>query len=176
MAHPEKKSLKANVVLAVAALGVVFGDIGTSILYTYQECFHGGHPVRVDYENVMGITSLIFWFLLLIVTAKYVWIMMEAENKGEGGILSLLSLVPVPLRINGRGTLALASLLGVAGAALLFGDGMITPAISVLSAMEGIVLANPEYEQYIMPATICILIGLFSIQRSGTARLGKYFG
>jgi KUP system potassium uptake protein len=90
MPHNEPKSLKANLALSVAALGVVFGDIGTSILYTFQECFHGGHPVAVDYDNVMGIASLIIWSLILIVTVKYVWIMMVAENKGGGGILSLL--------------------------------------------------------------------------------------
>lgn len=176
MSHTEPKSLKVTLGLSVAALGVVFGDIGTSILYTFQECFHGGHPVPVDHDNVMGITSLILWSLILVVTVKYVWIMMEAENKGEGGILSLLSLVPAPLRYNGSGTLAVASLLGIIGAALLFGDGIITPAISVLSAMEGLELANPEYERYVMPGTILILIILFAIQRGGTARIGKYFG
>jgi KUP system potassium uptake protein len=172
----ESKSLKADLALSVAALGVVFGDIGTSILYTFQECFHGGHPVGVDYDNVMGVASLIIWSLILIVTVKYVWIMMLAENKGEGGILSLLSLVPAPLRYNSGGTLAIASLLGVAGAALLFGDGIITPAISVLSAMEGLQLANPAYEHFIMPGTILILFLLFAIQRGGTGNIGKYFG
>ncbi len=176
MSHSEPKSLKVTLGLSIAALGVVFGDIGTSILYTFQECFHGGHPVPVDFDNVMGITSLIIWSLILVVTVKYVWIMMEAENKGEGGILSLLSLVPAPLRYNGAGTLAVASVLGVAGAALLFGDGIITPAISVLSAMEGLELANPAYQRYVMPGTIFILIGLFAIQRGGTAKIGKYFG
>jgi KUP system potassium uptake protein len=174
--HNEPKSMKATFALSIAALGVVFGDIGTSILYTFQECFHGGHPVGVDYDNVMGIVSLIIWSLLLIVTVKYVWIMMNAENKGEGGILSLLSLVPAPLRYNAVGTLAVASLLGVAGAALLFGDGIITPAISVLSAMEGLQLANPAYEHFVMPGTILILFLLFSIQRGGTGNIGKYFG
>lgn len=176
MSHTEPKSLKVTLGLTVAALGVVFGDIGTSILYTLQECFHGGHAVPVDFDNVMGITSLIIWSLILVVTVKYVWIMMQAENKGEGGILSLLSLVPAPLRYNGTGTLAVASILGVIGASLLFGDGIITPAISVLSAMEGLKLANPAYEQFVMPGTIAILIILFSIQRGGTARIGKYFG
>ncbi len=176
MPRNEPKSLKVNLALALASLGVVFGDIGTSILYTFQECFYGGHPVGVDHDNVMGIASLIIWSLLLIVTVKYVWIMMVAENKGEGGILSLLSLVPMPLRYNAAGTLALASLLGVAGAALLFGDGIITPAISVLSAMEGLQLANPAYERFVMPGTIVILLILFSIQRTGTGRIGKYFG
>lgn len=176
MSHSEPKNLKATLALSMAALGVVFGDIGTSVLYTFQECFHGSHAVKVDYENVMGITSLILWSLILVVTVKYVWILMEAENKGEGGILSLLSLVPRPLRYNASGTLAFVSILAVAGAALLFGDGMITPAISVLGAMEGIELANPEYGKFVMPGTIVILLFLFGIQKSGTARIGKYFG
>ncbi|MBC7384738.1 MAG: KUP/HAK/KT family potassium transporter [Cryobacterium sp.] len=176
MSHSEPKSFKATLALSFAALGVVFGDIGTSVLYTFQECFHGAHPVPIDYDNVMGITSLILWSLIIVVTVKYVWIMMEAENKGEGGILSLLSLVPAPLRYNAAGTLAAASLLAVAGAALLFGDGIITPAISVLGAMEGLELANPDYVQYVVPGTITILFLLFAIQRTGTARIGKYFG
>ncbi len=176
MGHTEDKSLKATLALAIAAVGVVFGDIGTSILYTFQECFHGAHAVKIDYDNVMGITSLIIWSLILVVTVKYVWIMMNAENKGEGGIFSLLSLVPLPFRYNGKGTLAIASILAVAGAALLFGDGIITPAISVLSAMEGLELADAELTKYIMPGTITVIFALFAIQKSGTARIGKYFG
>lgn len=171
-----EKSLRQNILIAVAALGVVFGDIGTSILYTFQECFHGHHPVPVDPENIMGITSLILWSLLLVVTLKYVWILLNAENKGEGGILTLLSLVPLPLRISGTGTLAAASLLGVAGAALLYGDGIITPAISVLSAMEGIELIDPTYERFVVPGAVAILAGLFAIQSRGTGKIGKYFG
>jgi len=176
MPHPEPKSLKVILGLSIAALGVVFGDIGTSILYTFQECFHGGHAVPIDFDNVMGVTSLILWSLILVVTVKYVWIMLEAENKGEGGILSLLSLVPTPLRYNGAGTLAVASLLAVAGAALLFGDGIITPAISVLSALEGLELVDPSYSKFVMPGTVIVLLALFSIQRTGTAKIGKYFG
>jgi KUP system potassium uptake protein len=176
MSHAEPKDLKATLALSMAALGVVFGDIGTSILYTFQECFHGGHPVRVDIDNVLGITSLIFWSLIFVVTIKYVWIMMRAENKGEGGIFSLLSLVPLPFRFNSAGTLGIASILAVAGAALLFGDGIITPAISVLSAMEGLELANPAYERYIMPGAIVVIAVLFTVQRKGTGHLGKYFG
>lgn len=176
MGHTEPKDFKSTVALSMAALGVVFGDIGTSILYTFQECFHGGHPVRVDVENVFGITSLIFWSLMLIVTVKYVWIMLRAENKGEGGILSLLSLVPLPFRFNSMGTLSIASVLAVAGASLLFGDGVITPAISVLSAVEGLELVNPEYEKFVMPAALTIITALFAIQRKGTGHLGRYFG
>lgn len=176
MGHHESKSLKVNATLAVAALGVVFGDIGTSVLYTFQECFHGTHPVPVDEINILGLTSLILWSLLLVVTLKYVWILMNAENKGEGGILSLLSLVPAPLRFNNKGTLALVSLFGIAGAALLFGDGIITPAMSVLSAMEGIELIGPQFEAYVLPGTILILFTLFYVQSKGTGKIGKYFG
>lgn len=172
----ESRDFKDNAKLAVAAIGVVFGDIGTSILYTFQECFHGGHPVPVNPETIYGITSLILWSLIFVVTIKYVWILMNAENKGEGGILTLLSLVPLPFRFDSKGTLATASILGVAGAALLFGDGVITPAISVLSAMEGLELANPAYEKYVMPGTIAILTFLFMIQSRGTGKIGKYFG
>lgn len=161
---------------ALASLGVVFGDIGTSILYTYQECFHGGHSISPTQEHVLGVTSLIIWSLLLVVTLKYVWIVMNAENKGEGGILSLLSLAPMKYRVDNRGFLIGASIMAVAGAALLFGDGIITPAISVLSAMEGLETLNPEYKEYIVPATLVILAALFSVQKTGTGGLGKYFG
>jgi KUP system potassium uptake protein len=174
--QPCQKSFGENCTIAVAALGVVFGDIGTSILYTFQECFHGTHPVPVDSINIIGLTSLILWSLLLVVTLKYVWILMNAENKGEGGILTLMSLVPLRFRHKKTGTLALASLFGIAGASLLFGDGIITPAMSVLSAMEGLELANPAYEKIVMPGTIAILAGLFYIQHRGTGKIGNYFG
>ena len=176
MSHSTQKTFKENAVLGVAALGVVFGDIGTSVLYTFQECFHGTHPVPFDEINVIGLTSLILWSLILMVTVKYVWILMNAENKGEGGILSLMSLVPLPFRYKSSGTLALASLLGIAGASLLFGDGMITPAMSVLGAMEGLEHANPDYGKFVVPGTIAILVGLFYIQHRGTGKIGKYFG
>jgi KUP system potassium uptake protein len=177
MGHPqEQKSLQQNMIIAIAALGVVFGDIGTSVLYTFQECFHGHHPLPVNPDNVMGITSLILWALVLSVTVKYVWVLLNAENKGEGGILTLLSLVPLPFRINTGGTLAFVSLLAVGGAALLYGDGIITPAISVLSAMEGITLINSEYEKYVMPGTMIIIAALFSIQSRGASKIGNYFG
>ena len=174
--HSAPKTLRENSIIAIAALGVVFGDIGTSILYTFQECFHGTHPVPVDPINIIGLTSLILWSLLLVVTVKYVWILMNAENKGEGGILSLMSLVPLPFRYTPKGTLALASLFGIAGASLLFGDGIITPAMSVLSAVEGLELANPAFEAWVVPLTIAILAGLFYIQQRGTGKIGSYFG
>lgn len=170
------RSLKENAVIGIAALGVVFGDIGTSILYTFQECFHNSHhPISVEPSNVVGLTSLILWSLFLMVGVKYVWIVMNAENKGEGGILTLMSLVPLPFRFTDWGTLGLASLLGIAGASLLFGDGIITPAISVLSAVEGLEMANPEYTKYVIPLTIAILIFLFSLQKSGTGKISRYF-
>jgi len=161
---------------SVASLGVVFGDIGTSVLYTYQECFHGGHAISVTHDHVVGVASLIIWALLLVVTLKYVWILMNAENKGEGGILSLLSLAPPKYRLNSKGVLIGASLMAVAGAALLYGDGIITPAISVLSAMEGLETINPAYSKYIVPMTLVILFALFSVQKKGTGGIGNYFG
>lgn len=178
MAHSGNSdhNMKKTLALAIAAVGVVFGDIGTSILYTFQECFHGAHALPVDETHILGITSLILWSLILVVTLKYLWILMNAENKGEGGILTLLSLVPLPLRFSRNGTLALASLMAVAGAALLYGDGIITPAISVLSAMEGIVLIDPAYEKFVMPGAVVIIGFIFFIQSRGTGKIGKYFG
>lgn len=176
MSSREPKTPSEMTALALSALGVVFGDIGTSILYTFQECFHGSHPLPVSPTNVLGITSLILWSLIWVVTVKYIWVLLNAENKGEGGILSLMSLVPARFRFKETGGLATAALLGVAGAALLFGDGIITPAISVLSAMEGLEHANPAYSPYVMPGTIAILAGLFMIQSRGTGRIGGAFG
>jgi KUP system potassium uptake protein len=172
----ENLPLKQTLALSVAAIGVVFGDIGTSVLYTFQECFHGHHPLHVSPDNIIGITSLILWSLIIVVTIKYVAILMNAENKGEGGILTLLSLVPTPFRFNALGFLSVVSLMGIAGAALLFGDGMITPAISVLSAVEGLEYANPNYAKFVVPGTVIILALLFSIQSRGTGSIGKFFG
>src|SRR3981189_32496 len=160
--------------LALTALGVVFGDIGTSPLYAFQVALIGvGHaPTAVD---VLGIVSLILWALMIMVSLKYVVFVLRADNDGEGGILALLSLVAADQVAKGAKLPALV-LLGVIGAALLYGDGVITPAISVLSAMEGLKLVAPGFEHFIVPATIAILIGLFAIQRYGTARIGKLFG
>jgi KUP system potassium uptake protein len=161
--------------LALTALGVVFGDIGTSPLYAFQVALTGlGHPAPTAAE-VMGLVSLILWALMVMVSLKYVVFVLRADNDGEGGILALLSLVASDQVTKGA-RLSVLVLLGVIGASLLYGDGVITPAISVLSAMEGLKLVAPSFEHFILPATIAVLIGLFVIQRHGTERIGKLFG
>src|SRR5437899_6172699 len=161
--------------LALTALGVVFGDIGTSPLYAFQVALSGlGHPLPVAAE-VTGIVSLILWALIAMVSLKYVVFILRADNDGEGGILALLSLVAAEAVAEGA-KLPVLVLLGVVGASLLYGDGVITPAISVLSAMEGLKLVAPGFESFILPATIAILVGLFVIQRHGTHSIGKLFG
>ncbi len=162
--------------LTLGALGVVFGDIGTSPLYTVQECF-GQHGVRASvHENVLGVLSLFFWSLTLVVTLKYVTVLMEADNKGEGGIMALLSLVPSEQRRIVGTRVGWVTLLVLVGSALLFGDGVITPAISVLSAIEGLKLIDPHLGTYVVPITVAILVCLFGIQSHGTGGLGKLFG
>ena len=162
--------------LTLGALGVVFGDIGTSPLYTVQECF-GVHGVKaILHENVLGVLSLFFWSLTLVVTLKYVTVLMEADNKGEGGIMALLSLVPPEQRRIVGTRVGWVTMLVLVGAALLFGDGVITPAISVLSAVEGLKLLDPKLGSYVVPITVAILVCLFGIQSHGTGGLGKLFG
>jgi KUP system potassium uptake protein len=161
--------------LALTALGVVFGDIGTSPLYAFQVALTGvGHSAPTAIE-VLGIISLILWALMIMVSLKYVVFVLRADNDGEGGILALLSLVASEQVAKGV-KLPVFVLLGVIGASLLYGDGVITPAISVLSAMEGLKLVAPDFEHFILPATIAVLIGLFVIQRRGTGGIGKLFG
>src|SRR6202790_4125417 len=161
--------------LALTALGVVYGDIGTSPLYAFQVALTGiGHPVPTA-ADVLGIVSLIFWALMVMVALKYVTFVLRADNEGEGGILALLSLVGAD-RVADGAKLPVLVLLGVVGAALLYGDGVITPAISVLSAMEGLKLVAPAFQTFIVPATMAILIGLFVIQRRGTESIGRLFG
>jgi KUP system potassium uptake protein len=161
-------------VLVVAALGVVYGDIGTSPLYALRECFSGPHGVAPSAPNVLGVLSLITWALILVVSIKYLLLIVRADNQGEGGILALLALAaPEPVAPRGSSRLVL---LGLFGAALLYGDGMITPAISVLSAVEGLKIATPVFEPYVIPLTIAVLIGLFALQRRGTGAVGAVFG
>jgi KUP system potassium uptake protein len=164
--------------LVVAALGVVFGDIGTSPIYTIQTVFNPGdpHPIGGSAENVYGVISLIFWSVTLIVTVEYVLLVLRADNDGQGGILALITLIR---RSGGSGSrrikLVLAAL-GVFGASLFFGDSMITPAISVLSAVEGLKVVKPSLDQVIVPITAAIIVVLFTVQRIGTARVGRLFG
>jgi KUP system potassium uptake protein len=162
-------------VLTLAALGVVYGDIGTSPLYAFRECFHSSHGMVPDAAHVLGVLSLIFWSLVAIVSLKYLVFVMRADNRGEGGILALMSLA-MPETGQAHGLRRGLVLCGVFGAALLYGDGMITPSISVLSAMEGMEVATNGFDPYILPGTIAVLIGLFTLQRLGTGRVGALFG
>ena len=161
--------------LTVAAIGVVFGDIGTSPLYALKEIFNGHHPIPVTPDNILGILSLIFWAIMILVTLKYVLIIMRADNRGEGGSLALLSLVIENAKRNPRLTWVI-SLLGIFAAALFYGDSMITPAISVLSAVEGLEIITPDLKPYVIPITLVILSGLFFIQKHGTGAVGMLFG
>src|SRR3954465_12385716 len=170
--HAEQSSVAT---LFFGAIGVVFGDIGTSPLYTMKETFAGPHPLDLDEMHVMGVLSLIFWAVMCIVSIKYVIIIMRADNRGEGGSLALLAL----LRRGAAGQpgiVSLVSVLGIFAAALFYGDSMITPAISVLSAVEGLQVAAPQLHNVVIPLTIAILGVLFMIQRHGTARIGVLFG
>jgi KUP system potassium uptake protein len=153
----------------------VYGDIGTSPLYALRECFHGPHAIAPTAENVHGVLSLVFWSLLIVISIKYLAFVMRADNRGEGGILALLALVRSDAKDGRHRHLALLAM-GIFGAALLYGDGMITPAISVLSALEGLSIATPFFEPYILPLTVVILVGLFVVQSHGTARVGAVFG
>ena len=161
--------------LVVGAVGVVFGDIGTSQLYTLKEAFGPHYGIAPDAANVLGVLSLILWSLVLVVTLKYVAILMRADNRGEGGILALTALVQRSLPV--AAPLAYTvGILGVFGTALFFGDGIITPAISVLSAVEGLEVAAPELKRFVLPITFVVLVSLFSMQKYGTERVGRIFG
>lgn len=161
--------------LALAVLGVVYGDIGTSPIYALQQCFIGDHPMVVDRANILGILSLVFWTLILVISLKYMVFVLANDNKGEGGVFALLALLR-PNEDQDRWSRRLLVLLGVVGAAALFGDSMITPAISVLSAVEGLHLAVPSLSQYVDPITVVILLLLFLVQRFGSGKIGIAFG
>lgn len=162
--------------MSLGALGVVFGDIGTSPLYALRECFAEEHAIPLDPANIIGVLSLIFWTIIIAICFKYMAVVMKADNKGEGGILSLMALA-----FSGEGKehplrRAVIITLGLCGAALLYGDGIITPAISVLSAVEGLYLLTPAFEHYVIPLTIFILNAFFLMQRFGTGKIGVVFG
>ena len=161
--------------LILGAIGIVFGDIGTSPLYAFKECISGEHGIEATHANVLGVLSLIVWSLTLVVTVKYLLFVMRADNQGEGGILALLALTPERMRGKGQ-AIGFVALLVIAGAALLYGDGMITPAISVLSAVEGLGEEASSLKQYVVPITCALLLLLFSIQSRGTERVGRLFG
>ncbi|RJF92921.1 potassium transporter Kup [Sphingomonas cavernae] len=160
--------------LAVAAIGIVFGDIGTSPIYAFRETFAGHHPLTPDVLHIYGVLSLIFWSMMIVVTIKYVSIIMRADNKGEGGSLALLALIN--RQSEGKRWSAPIVMLGVFATALFYGDSMITPAMSVLSAAEGLVTVDSHFGPWVLPIAVAILIGLFSIQGHGTAKVGQLFG
>jgi KUP system potassium uptake protein len=171
--HVTKLNPKQLAAVSLAALGVVYGDIGTSPLYALRECFHGPHAIAPTETSVLGVLSLVFWVLILVISVKYMAVVLRADNRGEGGILALTALA-APKNVRMRSFWLLG--LGIFGAALLYGDGVITPAISVLSAVEGLDVATPIFSDWIVPITLVILVGLFWFQKHGTARLGSIFG
>jgi KUP system potassium uptake protein len=158
--------------LSLGALGVVYGDIGTSPLYAMRECFHGPHGLDFQPSRVLGVVSLMFWAMTLLISFKYISYVMRADNRGEGGVLALMALATQRSPHRARALV----ILGLFGAALLYGDGMITPSISVLSAMEGLKIAAPSLTPYVVPLTVMVLIGIFSVQHRGTAGIGAIFG
>ena len=172
MTTPTKNGLPG---LTIAAIGIVYGDIGTSPLYTMKEIFSAQHGLTLDADNLLGVVSLILWGLTLIVSLKYVTLIMRADNHGEGGIMALLALAMSTVTQNSRLHYILM-ITGLIGAALFFGDGVITPAISVLSAFEGLEVATPAFKPYVVPLTVAVLIGLYAVQHKGTAGIGRWFG
>ena len=172
--HAHAKSMRA---LMIGAIGVIYGDIGTSPLYAIRQAFTGNHPMAVDEINVLGLLSLVFWALIIVVTLKYTMLMTMADNKGQGGSLALLARLSQVVKGDRRAWFApIIVILGVTAGALFYGDSMITPAISVLSAVEGLEVAVPGLNQFVIPLTIVILVSLFLLQSRGTAKVGRLFG
>jgi KUP system potassium uptake protein len=173
---------KATLTLSLAALGIVFGDLGTSPLYALQEAFHGERGVAPSPENVIGCVSLFLWSLIIMVSLKYILVLMRADNHGEGGILALLALLVADVsrtsreHRGGRSQGAVWIMLALAGTAMLYGDGVITPAISVLSAVEGLSVATPAFTPFVVPLTVLILVALFAVQAKGSGKVGAAFG
>lgn len=175
MTDHSQTSNKSLLALSIGALGVVYGDIGTSPLYALRESFQHNKFLELNHDNILGICSLIFWTIILVINLKYMWFILRADNKGEGGILSLMALATAYGREDSKRRIFLL-IVGLFGSALLYGDGVITPAISVLSAVEGIKIVTPVFEPYILPITVTLLTGLFFIQRVGTGSIGRVFG
>src|SRR5687767_13488590 len=171
-AHGEDRA-SAKLKLAVGAIGIVFGDIGTSPLYAFRETFVGPHPLALDDLHVFGVISLIFWSMTLIVSIQYVSILMSADNKGQGGTLALVALMSRIVGRTGYGWITV--LLGVFATALFYGDSMITPAISVLSAVEGLAVVDPRFSSLVIPIALVLLVGLFLLQKRGTTKVGTLF-
>jgi KUP system potassium uptake protein len=172
--HPPARG-RYLALLSLTALGIAYGDIGTSPLYAIRESFHGPHAIPASPTNILGVLSLIFWSLILIISIKYLVFVLRADNRGEGGILALTSLA-TPIKRFTPSQRKWIVILGVFGASLLYGDGIITPAISVLSAVEGLQIATPFFQPYVIPITVLIIVGLFLIQRHGTGTVGRFFG
>ncbi len=170
----KNKGLKYLLYLSLGAVGVVYGDIGTSPLYAIKECFSPAHGLPISRDNILGILSLILWSLILVVTIKYLLLIIRLDNEGEGGIMALMELVRP--KISNRFSYIAVIALGLFGASLLYGDGVLTPAISVLSAVEGLKIATPFFEPYIVPLTLIILFLLFYFQKRGTGKIGAVFG
>jgi KUP system potassium uptake protein len=167
---------KELALVSLSALGVVYGDIGTSPLYAMKECLTGKHGTIPTHDNVLGVLSLVFWALTLIICIKYLTFVLRADNKGEGGIQALAALVASTRNGENRNRLGIPILLALFGTGLLYGEGVLTPAISVLGAVEGLNVATPAFESVIVPITVGILVGLFTVQRFGTHRIGSIFG
>ncbi|GKT07559.1 putative potassium transport system protein kup 1 [Desulforhabdus sp. TSK] len=165
-----------NLALALGALGIVYGDIGTSPLYAIKECFHGLHAIALNEGNILGVLSLVFWSLTMVVSIKYVIFILRADNKGEGGIYALLALIPTDSGMLPSRLYSTVVIAGIFGAALLYGDGIITPAISVLSAVEGLQVATTAAAPAVIPLTCTVILALFLVQRHGTAGIGRIFG
>ncbi|MGZ5097512.1 MAG: potassium transporter Kup [Usitatibacter sp.] len=174
-AHPSSPHSRALALLVVGAIGVVFGDIGTSPLYALKTAFGPEHHIPLTPDNVMGILSLIVWSMVWVITIKYLFVMMRADNNGEGGILALLALALRETRADPTTKWVVISI-GIFGAAMFYGDSMITPAISVLSAVEGLEVATPVFSPFVIPITIAVIVALFFIQSHGTAKVGSFFG
>jgi KUP system potassium uptake protein len=175
VAQTHNSGRSSAAVLTLSALGVVFGDIGTSPLYAFKEAFSGPHALALSEAHVLAVLSLIFWSVMLVVSLKYVGIVLNFDNRGEGGILALLAYAGRLLREHPR-VQWIASLIAILGASLFFGDAIITPAVSVLSAVEGLSVATPALEKWVVPVAIGVLGGLFAVQRRGTGSIGRYFG
>jgi KUP system potassium uptake protein len=175
--HPSQGHGSASIIfLAFAALGVVYGDIGTSPLYALKECFHGIHAIDLNRDNILGVLSLVFWSLTMVVSIKYITFIMRADNHGEGGIFALLALTPIEISKISARTRSIVVYAALMSASLLYGDGIITPAISVLSAVEGLEVATHAASGFTVPITCVILFALFFMQSKGTASIGKVFG
>ena len=175
LSRPTPGNARHIAALTLGAIGVVFGDIGTSPLYAFKEAFSGHHPLSVTEPHVLGVLSMIFWAVTLIVSVKYLLFVLRFDNRGEGGVLALLAYASRFTRDN-PGLQFFTAMVAIFAASLFFGDAVITPAISVLAAVEGLSVATPAFEHWVVPLTVAILVWLFAIQRRGSGRLGRYFG